>query len=106
MAKRPFKLIYDPEVAHHLRRIERRHYLLIRHTIKEQLSYEPEVKTRNRKPLERQTALGALWEIRFGPGNRFRVFYDTDMVRREVHILAIGVKVGNRLFVGREEFEL
>jgi mRNA-degrading endonuclease RelE of RelBE toxin-antitoxin system len=106
MAKRPFKLIYDREVVQHLRQIERRHYSLIQQTIKEQLSYEPEVETRNRKPLERQTSLGAIWEIRFGPNNRFRVFYDTDQVSREVYILSIGVKVGNRLFIGGEEFEL
>jgi len=47
-----------------------------------------------------------VWEIRFGPNNSFRVFYDTDPVSRKVYILAIGVKVGNRLFIGREEFEL
>ena len=79
---------------------------LIRRTIEEQLSYEPEVETRNRKPLLRPTELGATWEIRFGPNNRFRVFYETDQVNREVYILAIGIKVGSRLFVGGEEFEL
>lgn len=106
MVKRPFKLAYDPEIAQHLRRIERRHHSLIRQTIKEQLSYEPEVGTRNRKPLERVTDLGAIWEIRFGPNNRFRVFYDIDRTNRKVFILAIGVKVGNRLFIGGEEFEI
>ena len=45
-------------------------------------------------------------EMRFGPNNRFRVFYRTDPSIGEVHILAIGVKVGNRLFIGGEEFEL
>ena len=106
MAKHPFRLVYDPEVAQHLRQIERKHHSLIRQTIKEQLSYEPEVETRNRKPLEQPTGLGAIWEIRFGPNNRFRVFYDTSHARREVYILAIGVKRGNRLLIGGEEFEL
>jgi len=41
-----------------------------------------------------------------GPNNRFRVFYEVDQASREVFILAIGVKVGNRLFIGGEEFEL
>jgi mRNA-degrading endonuclease RelE of RelBE toxin-antitoxin system len=106
MAKHPFRLVYDQEVAQHLRQIERKHHSLIRQTIREQLSYEPEVETRNRKPLEQPTSLGAVWEIRFGPNNRFRVFYDTNQARREVYILAIGVKRGNRLFIGGEEFEL
>ena len=52
------------------------------------------------------TMLGTAWEIRFGPNNRFRVFYRTDASTGEVHILAIGVKEGDRLFVGGEEFEL
>lgn len=94
-SKQPFELIYDPEVARHLAKIERKHHSLIQRTIEEQLSYEPEVETRNRKPLLRPIELGATWEIRFGPNNRFRVLYETDMVSREVYILAIGVKAGN-----------
>ena len=35
-----------------------------------------------------------------------KVFYRTDPSMHEVHILAIGVKVGNRLFISGEEFEL
>jgi hypothetical protein len=46
------------------------------------------------------------WELRFGPGNRFRVFYEVDEKRFEVRILAIGVKDRNRLFIGGEEIEL
>ncbi|MGA2705357.1 MAG: hypothetical protein ABSH35_30280 [Isosphaeraceae bacterium] len=46
------------------------------------------------------------WEIRFGPDDRFRVLYDIDQEEREVHILAIGVKVGHRLVVGGEDIEL
>jgi len=106
MTKHPFRLVYDPEVIQHLRQIERKHHTLIRQTIEEQLSYEPEEETRNRKPLVSPTALGGTWEIRFGPGNRFRVFYQTDQARREVYILAIGIKKRDRLFVGGEEFEL
>jgi len=106
MPKQPFELIYDPEVARHLKAIDHKHHSLIRRTIEEQLSYEPEVETRNRKPLLRPSVFGTAWEIRFGPNNRFRVFYRADPSIREVHILAMGVKVGNRLFIGGEEFEL
>ncbi|MCJ7737772.1 MAG: hypothetical protein MUQ10_10750 [Anaerolineae bacterium] len=72
--RQSFDLIYDPEVAQHLAKIERKYHSLIRYTIEEQLRYEPEVETRNRKPLRRPTELSATWEIRFGPGDRFRVF--------------------------------
>jgi mRNA-degrading endonuclease RelE of RelBE toxin-antitoxin system len=104
--RQPFELIYDPQVAQHLANIERKHHSLIRHTIEEQLRYEPEVETQNRKPLLRPTELSATWEIRFGPNNRFRVFYEADQTNGKVYILAIGVKVGRRLFIGGEEFEL
>src|SRR5947208_12079453 len=43
----------------------------------------PEKATRNRKPLERPVALAAGWELRFGPGNRFRVFYRVDADQRQ-----------------------
>ena len=105
-AKSPFALIYDPEVALHLKTIDRKYYSLIQRTIEKQLSYEPEKETRNRKPLRRPSVFGTAWELRFGPDNRFRVFYRTDQPSRKVHVLAIGIKIGNRLFIGEEEFEL
>ena len=105
-SRQSFELIYDPEIARHIAKVERKYHSLIQRTIEEQLSYEPEVEAQNRKPLLRPTELGATWEIRLGLNNRFRVFYETDQVNLEVYILAIGVKVGNRLFIGGEEFEL
>jgi hypothetical protein len=36
------------------------------------------VETRNRKPLKRAIAFEVEWEIRFGPNNRFRVFYEVN----------------------------
>lgn len=104
--KQPFTLIYDPEVAEHLAAIEPKYHSLIRNTIEEQLRFQPEAVTRNRKPLERPIALGARWELRFGPDNRFRVFYRVDAEERHVRILAIAVKERNRLFLAGEEVEL
>jgi len=105
-AKSRFDLIYAPQVKTHLQAIERKYHSLIRRTIKTQLQFEPNVETRNRKPLERPVELGADWEIRFGPDNRFRVFYSVEQENRQVFILAIGVKRGNRLIIGREEINL
>ncbi len=102
----PFGLIYDPKVGEHLAAIELKYHSLIRATIEEQLRYEPETATRNRKPLERPVALGARWELRLGPDNRFRVFYRVDAEQRQVRILAIAVKDGNRVFIAGEEVEL
>jgi hypothetical protein len=104
--KQPFTLIYAPITRSHLRAIEAKYYALIRTTIEERLSYEPDVTTRHRKPLKRPVFVEATWELRFGPGNRFRVFYDIDYKRHVVAVLAIGIKRGNRLFIGGEEIRL
>ena len=101
----PYKLVYAPQVKRHLKAIEPKYFSLIRTNIETQLRLEPAVETRNRKPLK-QADLEGEWELRFGPENRFRVFYAIDMGNHEVQILAIGVKKGNRLFIGGEEVEL
>jgi len=101
-----FELEFAPETVDHLDAIARRHHRLIQKTIDEQLTYAPEKETRNRKPLEQPAPFGATWELRFGPGNCFRIFYEVDNPEQTVWILAIGVKERNRLFIGGEEFEL
>ena len=68
-------MLTTSQVKQHLRAIERKYYSLIRNTVEEQLQFEPDVETKNRKPLKRPVELEADWEIRFGPSNRFRVFY-------------------------------
>ena len=105
-SKRAFGLVYASQVKDHLKAIERKHYGLIRQEIEVQLRFEPEVETRNRKPLKRAVSFGAEWEARFGPNNRFRVFYEVDRDGGVVYILAIGVKVRDRLYIGGEEVEL
>jgi len=67
---------------------------------------EPDKETSNRKPLRRQVAFEAEWELRFKPDNRFRVFYDIDITSHKVHILAIGDKERNRLIIGGKEVKL
>jgi len=100
------ELVYDPEVRKHISKIERKYYALIRRQIQRQLMFDPETETRNRKPLLRPSVLGSAWELRFGPDDRFRVFYQTDHALNQVYILAVGVKIEDRLFVGGEEFDL
>lgn len=55
--------------------------------------------------MEPPAPFSAAWELRYGPQNRFRVFYDVYPAGRTVEIVAIGVKEGNRLIIGKEEFE-
>lgn len=101
--RRPYELLYAAGVPGHFDAIPRKHHSLIRQQIESQLGHEPERPTRNRKPLQRPFVLGAVWELRCGPQNRFRVFYRVDRARRHVYIVAVGLKVRDRLLVGREE---
>jgi hypothetical protein len=102
--RRKFDLVFAPETLDHLDAIERKHHGLIQRTTDQQLRSTPLKETRNRKPLSESGPSGATWELRFGPQNRFRVFYDVDTAAWEVHVLAIGVKERNRLFIGGEEY--
>ncbi len=105
--KQPFSLVYASRLKQQLKTIEAKYPALIHSTIEEQLLFEPDVPTTNRKPLREPMAFGAAWEIRFGPDNRFRVFYNIDLENREVRILAVGVKQGSRLLIeGEEDVEL
>lgn len=100
-----YRLVFDDQTIRQLVAIDRKYHSLIRQTIQEQLRFEPDTETRNRKPLRQPMDFPAGWEIRFGPGNRFRVFYRVDNEAEVVRILAIGVKFGNRLFIGGEEVQ-
>ena len=101
-----FNIIYAPEVRRHVDAIEARYHRLIRRAIDEQLSFAPCDPARNRKPLEEPPGpSGSTWELRCGPANRFRVFYELAPDAHQVRILAIAVKDRDRLFIAGEEFE-
>jgi mRNA-degrading endonuclease RelE of RelBE toxin-antitoxin system len=106
MAKRPrFALSFAPQAIEHLDLIEPKYHGLLRRTINEQLTHTPTKETWNRKPLDQPAPFEATWELRCGPDNRFRVFYDVDAASQAVLVLAIGVKVRSRLLIGGEEYE-
>lgn len=102
----PFEIIFDDAVMTHFAAIERKDHASILDAIEQQLSHEATTRTRNRKPLRIQNTLNATWELRCGLNNRYRVFYDVDDYDRFVVVLAVGRKLGNRLMIGDEEFEL
>ena len=109
-----FILEYASSIPDDLAVIERKHHRAIRDAIIEQLSFEPLVETRNRKPLDPQI-MEATWELRCGLNNKYRVLYDTEIETGNdtndaeeplniVRILAIGEKRGERLFIAGEEW--
>lgn len=106
MAKKVgYTLIYASNASDQFASIDRKFHRLIEKVILEQLTYTPLAETRNRKMLEQPAPFGAAWELRCGPGNRFRVFYRVDEEQKAVRILAIGVKNRDRLLFGDEEYE-
>jgi mRNA-degrading endonuclease RelE of RelBE toxin-antitoxin system len=69
--------------------------------IEVQLTTQPLVQTRNRKPL-RPNDLSS-WELRVGS---HRAFYDVEEDEEKVIIKAVGRKEHNKLFIRGEEYEL
>src|SRR5262249_41667923 len=103
--KQPWVLLYADEVKEHLRAIETKYHSLIQSEVENQLLHDPDVETRNRKPLERPIAFGADSELRRGPVNRFRACYRCKADSREVRVRAVGLKDRNRLLIGGEELK-
>jgi mRNA-degrading endonuclease RelE of RelBE toxin-antitoxin system len=100
-----FEIIYDDEVNNHIRYIDKKYWNLIKNTISKQLSHDPDVETKNRKPLK-HPPVDYMWELRFGPQSMFRVFYKIINDNSRVWIFAIGVKSKNSLYIAGEEIEL
>ena len=106
LQKTGFEIRFDPLAIEHFDRIDPKYDSLLQRVIETKLVYEPMLETRNRKRLLRDTAIGATWEIRCGPNNRFRILYQVDVEERVVLIVAVLTKIGNALFAGTERFEL
>lgn len=71
-------------------------------TIDKQLAHQPTVETRNRKPMRPNPV--APWELRIG---NLRVYYDVETEPEPaVYIRAVGVKLRNRVRIGKDVIEL
>ena len=69
--------------------------------IDEQLVYEADVETRNRKRLRPNRT--SEWEVRIG---KYRVFYDVHQSDQIVEVRMIGEKRGNLVLVRGAEYKL
>jgi len=96
-----FQVRFEDEAIEHLGELAAREQSIILDKIEKQLPDQPNVPTRHRKEL-RPNPL-AKWQLSV---DDFRVIYDVDEARKEVLILAIGKKIGNRLFIGGKEYKL
>ncbi|MHC1782475.1 MAG: addiction module toxin RelE [Anaerolineaceae bacterium] len=106
MTGKRFRFVYDTLFVNQMLSIDSKYYSQIRETIEQQLEFDPDTETRNRKQLVRATTFGARWELRFGTNNELRLFYSVYPHKAEVHILAIGIKIRERLYIGGKEVKL
>lgn len=98
----PYDIQFAASVKRHLEALTARERSVVLGAIERQLSNEPLVETRNRKPLRPNPI--APWELRIG---QLRVFYevasgDPGVVR----ILAIGKKLRNTVRIADQEIRL
>jgi len=97
-----YQVQYSPAAEEHLRALTARQRAAVFDAVDEQLTHQPAVETRNRKPM-RPNPL-APWELRIGD---LRVYYDIKVQpQNTVTILAVGIKDRNRVLIGGVEFEL
>jgi mRNA-degrading endonuclease RelE of RelBE toxin-antitoxin system len=94
----PYSIEYSPDAEDHLRFLTARQQAIVLDTVDEQLTHQPTVETRNRKPM-RPNPL-APWELRIGA---LRVYYDVeDAPQPKVSIRAVGIKERNRVRIAGE----
>lgn len=98
----PYRIEYSPDAEEHLRLLTARQQKIVLDTVDEQLTYQPAVETRNRKPMRPNPV--APWELRIGD---LRVYYDVEDAPETVaYVRAIGIKERNRVRIGKEVIEL
>ena len=97
-----YRIEYSPETEEHFQYLSKRQQVLVLGTVEKQLQFEPDIETKNRKPM-RPNPL-APWELRIGS---LRVYYDfEDSSERVVFIRAIGIKERNNVRIGKEVIKL
>lgn len=97
-----FVIEYSPDAEDHLRALSARQRSTVFDEIDRQLLNEPDVETRNRKPMRPNPV--APWELRI---DDLRVYYDIEYdPARKVLIRAVGVKTRNLVRIGGEEIQL
>ena len=97
-----FEIEYSPDAEDHLRTLSARQRSIILDEVDRQLLNEPDVETRNRKPMRPNPV--APWELRIGD---LRVYYDIEYAPVErVFVRAVGVKTRNIVRIGGVEIQL
>ncbi len=96
-----FRIAFTPSALDDIQWFRKHEPKIIFDKTEGQLTYQPNVETRNRKKLRPNQV--AEWELRSG---KYRVFYDVDTDRNTVEVKMVGYKGGNQLLVRGKEYEL
>ena len=97
-----YRIEYSPATDEHLRVLTARQRAIVFDAVDDQLAHQPDVETRNRKPM-RPNPL-APWELRIGA---LRVYYEiAEDPENVVTIVAIGVKERDCVLIGGKEIKL
>ncbi len=98
----PYEIEYSPAAEDHLRTLTARQRTTVFDSVDRQLTHQPNVETRNRKPMRPNPI--APWELRVGI---LRVYYDIEeQPKPRVTVVAVGKELRNRVIIGGEEIEL
>ncbi|HEX8521373.1 MAG TPA: type II toxin-antitoxin system RelE/ParE family toxin [Tepidisphaeraceae bacterium] len=100
MAASRYRIQFSPDAESHLRALTARQQRTVLENVQDKLTFQPTVQSRNRKQL-RPNHL-ATWELRVGDLRVYYIISSPDFVS----IVAVGVKVRDRVYIGGEEFEL
>ncbi|MCZ7646626.1 MAG: type II toxin-antitoxin system RelE/ParE family toxin [Planctomycetota bacterium] len=96
-----YSISFSHRADRQLRSLRAYHRGTLLHRNTRMLAHQPQVATRNRKPLRPNDV--APWELRVG---HLRIFYMVDENTRQVWILAIGVKDRARVWMEGQEARL
>jgi mRNA-degrading endonuclease RelE of RelBE toxin-antitoxin system len=96
-----FDIEFSEDAERHIRGMSARIRATVLDAVEQQLTHEPTIATRHRKPLRPNPLAG--WELRVG---NFRVFYDVEMDQGVVLVLAVGTKLHNTLSIEGKEYLL
>lgn len=100
-----YTVSFDDETNEHFSCLTARQRATVLEAIERQLLHQPTLETRNRKPMRAgKSGFVAPWELRVA--GDLRVYYDVkDRPRSVVLIVAVGLKVRNRVRIGDREIE-
>jgi len=98
----PYAIEYTSDAEANLRVLTTRQQRIVLDEVDKQLAHQPTLETRNRKRM-RPNSL-APWELRIG---NLRIYYDIyEEPSSLVVVLAIGIKLRNRVWIGGRVFDL